>query len=81
MRPGVVDAAAHALGPARGVASIGTVFAGQTAEVAASMRANYDRLSSPYLADDGLLHLPACAVVGSGTVVGSGGATSGVGGG
>ena len=67
-------------GPARGVASIGTVFAGQTAEVAASMRAHYDRLSAPYLAD-GRLHLPACAVVGSGTVVGSGGATSGVGGG
>jgi len=80
VRPGVVDAAAHALGPARGVASIGTVFAGQTAEVAASMRAQYDRLSAPYLAD-GRLHLPACAVVGSGTVVGSGGATSGVGGG
>jgi hypothetical protein len=56
-------------GPARGVASIGTMFASQTAEVAASMRAHYDRLSARYLAD-GWLHLPACAVVGSGAVVG-----------
>ena len=70
-RPGARGAARRGgSGPARGVASIGTVFASQTAAVAASMRAHYDRLSAPYLADDGLLHLPAFAIVGSGAVVG-----------
>ena len=50
-------------GPARGVSSMGQLFAAQTPAVLAAMRAAYDRLSRRYLGADGLLHLPGRAVV------------------
>lgn len=59
----VVDPDVWWSGPAQGVSSIGQVFAAQTPEVLAKLRAAYDRLSSRYLEADGLLHLPGAAVL------------------
>lgn len=50
-------------GPARGVSSMGQLFAAQTPEVLGAMREAYDRLNRRYLGSDGLLHLPGRAVV------------------
>jgi len=59
----VVDPEVWWSGPARGVASVGQLFAAQTPEVLAAMRVVYDRISRRYLGADGLLHLPGAAVL------------------
>lgn len=59
----VVDPNLWWSGPTRGVAWIGQVYAAQTPQRAAAMESAYRRLSSGYLGADGLLHLPANAVL------------------
>ncbi|MEV8566703.1 class I SAM-dependent methyltransferase [Streptomyces sp. NPDC051322] len=53
-------------GPAGGVANIGLVVTGQTAEMFARVKSAYDRLAAGRVADDGLLSLPAVALLASG---------------
>ncbi|HEY5246883.1 MAG TPA: class I SAM-dependent methyltransferase [Dermatophilaceae bacterium] len=53
-------------GPARGVASIGSVVEAQGPDVATQMKYHYDRISRRYLGADGLLHLPTAAIIGRG---------------
>ncbi|MFE9428151.1 class I SAM-dependent methyltransferase [Kitasatospora sp. NPDC006697] len=53
-------------GVARGVANIGLVVAGQTPEVRARIKSAYDRLAAERVAADGLIDLPAVAVLASG---------------
>lgn len=59
----VVDPEVWWSGPARGVASMGQLFHAQTPDVLGTMRAAYERFSRRYLGADGLLHLPAAAVL------------------
>lgn len=58
-----VDPEAWWSGPARGVASIGSVVQAQGPAVAAQMKYHYDRISHCYLGEDGLLHLPTAAII------------------
>ncbi|MFF6995389.1 class I SAM-dependent methyltransferase [Streptomyces sp. NPDC008313] len=53
-------------GPAGGVAGIGQVVTGQTPEMSARIKAAYDRLVAERVAEDGLIDLPAVAVLASG---------------
>ena len=53
-------------GPARGVASIGSLVEAQEPAVVAHMKNHYDRISRRYLGADGLLHLPTAAVIAGG---------------
>lgn len=53
-------------GPARGVASIGSVVEAQGPDVVAHMKYHYDRISRRHLGADGLLHLPTAAVIAHG---------------
>ncbi|WP_369186030.1 class I SAM-dependent methyltransferase [Streptomyces sp. Y1] len=53
-------------GPAGGVANIGLVVTGQTPEVFARIKSAYDRLAAEQVAEDGLLDLPALALLASG---------------
>ncbi len=53
-------------GPASGVASIGLVVTGQTPEMFARIKSAYDRLAAGRVAQDGLIDLPAVAVLASG---------------
>jgi len=57
-------------GPARGVASIGAVVIAQDPDMVAVLEREYRRLSARYLGPDGLLHLPASALVASGRSAG-----------
>ena len=61
-----VDPEAWWSGPARGVASIGSVVEAQGPDVASQMKYHYDRISCRYLGVDGLLHLPTAAIIGHG---------------
>lgn len=61
-----VDPEAWWSGPARGVASIGSVVEAQGPERAAHMKYHYDRISRRYLGADGLLHLPSAAIIAHG---------------
>ncbi|MGA5820995.1 class I SAM-dependent methyltransferase [Kitasatospora sp. NPDC094028] len=53
-------------GPAGGVANIGLVVTGQTPETIARIKSVYDRLAGERVAEDGLLDLPAVALLASG---------------
>ncbi|WP_329126602.1 class I SAM-dependent methyltransferase [Streptomyces sp. NBC_01465] len=53
-------------GPAGGVAHIGLLVAGQTPEMFARVKAAYDRLVAERVAEDGLIELPAVALLASG---------------
>jgi SAM-dependent methyltransferase len=53
-------------GPAGGVAGIGLVVTGQTPEMFARVKSAYDRLAAERLAPDGLIALPAVALLASG---------------
>jgi SAM-dependent methyltransferase len=53
-------------GPARGVAARGMVVTGQTPEMFTRIKSAYDRLVAERVADDGLVDLPAVAVLASG---------------
>lgn len=53
-------------GPAGGVANIGLVVTGQTPEMFARVKAAYDRLAAERVAEDGLIDLPAVALLASG---------------
>ncbi|MFE0459189.1 class I SAM-dependent methyltransferase [Kitasatospora sp. NPDC058965] len=61
------DPAAWWSGPAGGVANIGLVVTGQPAEAYARIKSAYDRLAAERVAEDGLLDLPAVALLASGT--------------
>ena len=50
-------------GPSRGVAWIGQVYRAQSPAKADAMERAYQRLSAAYLAADGMLHLPATAIL------------------
>lgn len=53
-------------GPAGGVAGIGMVVTGQTPEMFARLKSIYDHLVAERVAEDGLIDLPALAVLASG---------------
>lgn len=53
-------------GPAGGVASIGLVVTGQTPQMVARIKSAYDRLAAERVAEDGLVDLPAVALLASG---------------
>ncbi|MEU0597475.1 class I SAM-dependent methyltransferase [Streptomyces sp. NPDC006393] len=53
-------------GPAGGVASRGLVVTGQTPEMFARIKSAYDRLVAERVAEDGLIDLPAVALLASG---------------
>jgi SAM-dependent methyltransferase len=53
-------------GPAGGVANIGLVVTGQTPEMLARIKSAYDRLAAERAAEDGLVDLPAVALLASG---------------
>jgi SAM-dependent methyltransferase len=53
-------------GPAGGVANIGLVVTGQTPEMFARIKSAYDRLAAERVAEDGLIDLPAVALLASG---------------
>jgi Methylase involved in ubiquinone/menaquinone biosynthesis len=59
----VVDQERWWSGPTRGVAWIGQVYAAQLPPKAAAMDEAYGRLSASYRGADGLLHLPATAIM------------------
>jgi SAM-dependent methyltransferase len=53
-------------GPAGGVANIGLVVTGQTPEMFTRIKSAYDRLAAERVAQDGLIDLPAVALLASG---------------
>lgn len=55
-------------GPAGGIGRLGQLMRGQPPEMVARLRREYDRLSSAYLDEDGMLALPTAALLASGRV-------------
>ncbi|MFJ9847333.1 hypothetical protein ACIRYZ_44320 [Kitasatospora sp. NPDC101155] len=53
-------------GPAGGVANIGLVVTGQTPEMFARIKSAYDRLAAQRVEENGLIDLPAVALLASG---------------
>jgi SAM-dependent methyltransferase len=54
------------IGPANGIGALGLVLAGQEPGIVAEVRRHYDALTVRYLTADGLLALPAAALLASG---------------
>jgi hypothetical protein len=53
-------------GPANGIGALGLIMEGLSPAEIARIRAAYDRLTTEFLGDGGLLELPTAALLGSG---------------